>query len=149
MHKLTAAHRMLPAWGPCCSCSLLTSGFRHVIRSGLMIEGRSWRCTARARRGNETLSSRYILNFERVGYNSRPEGMGVLRVQSAFADLQNARALFAQVQIGSFRWTIIQVDFAEGCRYRVQIGRFLTTGSQWLCNVSIVHLACKLVCCSG
>jgi len=62
-----------------------------------------------------------------VGYNSRPEGMGLLRVQvGAFADLRNARALFAQVQRDYPDGRIIQIDLPEGRRYRVQIGRFLT-----------------------
>jgi rare lipoprotein A len=62
-----------------------------------------------------------------VGYNGRPEGMGVLRLQiGAFADLQNAQALFLQVQRDFADGRIIQVDLPEGRRYRVQIGRFLS-----------------------
>jgi rare lipoprotein A len=62
-----------------------------------------------------------------VDYNSRPEGMGVLRVQvGAFADLQNARALLAQVQRDFADGRIIQIDLQEGRRYRVQVGRFMT-----------------------
>jgi len=62
-----------------------------------------------------------------VGYTARPEGMGVLRVQvGAFVDLQNARALFAQVQRDFPDGRITQADLPEGRRYRVQIGRFLT-----------------------
>jgi rare lipoprotein A len=62
-----------------------------------------------------------------VGYTPRPEGMGVLRVQvGAFADLQNARALFEQVRTEYAGGRIAQVDLPEGRRYRVQVGQFMT-----------------------
>jgi rare lipoprotein A len=62
-----------------------------------------------------------------VGYTPRPEGMGVLRVQvGAFADLQNARALFEQVRAEYTGGRIAQVDLPEGRRYRVQVGQFVT-----------------------
>jgi rare lipoprotein A len=62
-----------------------------------------------------------------IGYNPRPEGMGVLRVQiGAFADLQNARELLTQVQKEFAGGRIMQVDLPEGRRYRVQIGQFMT-----------------------
>ena len=52
--------------------------------------------------------------------------MGVLRVQvGAFADLQNARALYEQVRGEAAGGRIVQVDLPEGRRYRVQVGQFL------------------------
>jgi rare lipoprotein A len=61
-----------------------------------------------------------------VGYSPRPEGMGVLRVQvGAFADLENARALFAQVRTEVAGGRIVRIDLAEGRRYRVQVGQFM------------------------
>jgi len=61
-----------------------------------------------------------------IDYVAQPEGMGPLRVQvGAFADLQNARALFAQIQRDFPDGRIIQADLPEGRRYRVQFGRFL------------------------
>jgi rare lipoprotein A len=61
-----------------------------------------------------------------VGYSPRPEGMGVLRVQvGAFADLQNARALFEQVRGEVAGGRIAQVELPEGRRYRVQVGQFM------------------------
>ena len=61
-----------------------------------------------------------------IGYSPRPEGMGVLRVQvGAFSDLENARALFAQVRSEVAGGRIMQVDLAEGRRYRVQVGQFM------------------------
>lgn len=130
MHKLTAAHRTLPP-GSVAVVHSLTSG-RHVtvrindrgpFARGRILDLSLAGAQALGMVGNGT--DRIELRV--VGYNSRTEGMGVLRVQvGAFADLQNARALFAQVQREFSDGRIIQVDFMEGRRYRVQIGRFLT-----------------------
>ena len=130
MHKLTAAHRTLPL-GSVAVVHSLTSG-RHVtvrindrgpFARGRILDLSLAGAQALGMVGNGTDQ----IELQVVGYNSRPEGMGVLRVQvGAFADIQNARALFAQVQREFPDGRIIQVDFAEGRRYRVQIGRFLT-----------------------
>lgn len=130
MHKLTAAHRTLPL-GSVAVVHSLTSG-RHVtvrindrgpFARGRILDLSLAGAQALGMVGNGTDQ----IELRVVGYNSRSEGMGVLRVQvGAFADLQNARALFAQVQREFTDGRIIQVDLAEGRRYRVQIGRFLT-----------------------
>lgn len=61
-----------------------------------------------------------------IDYSPRREGMGVLRVQiGAFSDLGNARAVFAQVRSEFQGGRIMQVDLAEGRRYRVQVGQFM------------------------
>jgi rare lipoprotein A len=130
MYKLTAAHRTLPL-GSIAVVHSLTSG-RHVT---VRINDRG--PFARGRILDLSLAGAQALGMESdgtdqielrvVGYDSRPEGMGLLRIQvGAFADLQNARALFAQVQRDFHDGRIIQVDLPEGRRYRVQIGRFLT-----------------------
>ena len=130
MYKLTAAHRTLPL-GSVAVVHSLTSG-RHVtvrindrgpFAKGRILDLSLAGAQALGMVGNGTDQ----VELRVVGYNSRPEGMGVLRVQvGAFADLQNARALFAQVQRDFAGGRIIQVDLPEGRRYRVQIGRFLT-----------------------
>src|SRR6478735_8570877 len=130
MHKLTAAHRTLPL-GSVAVVHSLTSG-RHVtvrindrgpFARGRILDLSLAGAQALGMVGNGTDQ----IELRVVGYNSRPEGMGVLRVQvGAFADLQNARALFGQVQREFPDGRIIQVDLPEGRRYRVQIGRFLT-----------------------
>ncbi|MBH0200872.1 MAG: septal ring lytic transglycosylase RlpA family protein [Nitrospira sp.] len=130
MYKLTAAHRTLPL-GSVAVVQSLTSG-RHVT---VRINDRG--PFARGRILDLSLAGAQALGMvgdgtdqvelRVVGYDSRPEGMGVLRVQAgAFADLQNARALLTQVQRDFADGRIIQVDLPEGHRYRVQIGRFLT-----------------------
>ncbi len=130
MYKLTAAHRTLPL-GSVAVVHSLGSGRHITVRindRGPFAKGRildlSWAgAQALGMIGNGTDQ----VELRVVGYNSRPEGMGVLRVQvGAFADLQNARTLFAQVQRNFSDGRIIQVDLPEGRRYRVQIGRFLT-----------------------
>ena len=130
MYKLTAAHRTLPL-GSVVVVHSLTSG-RHVtvrindrgpFAKGRILDLSLAGAQALGMVGNGTDQ----VELRVVGYNSRPEGMGVLRVQiGAFADLQNARALFGQVQREFPDGRIIQVDLPEGRRYRVQIGRFLT-----------------------
>lgn len=130
MYKLTAAHRTLPL-GSVAVVHSLTSG-RHVtvrindrgpFARGRILDLSLAGAQALGMVGNGTDQ----VELRVVGYNSRPEGMGVLRVQiGAFADLQNARALFGQVQREFHDGRIVQVDLPEGRRYRVQIGRFLT-----------------------
>ena len=130
MHKLTAAHRTLPL-GSVAVVHSLTSG-RHVtvrindrgpFARGRILDLSLAGAQALGMVGNGTDE----VELRVVEYHSRPEGMGVLRVQvGAFADLQNARARFAQVQRDFPDGRIIQVDLPEGRRYRVQIGRFLT-----------------------
>lgn len=130
MYKLTAAHRTLPL-GSVAVVHSLTSG-RHVtvrindrgpFAKGRVLDLSLAGAQALGMVGNGTDQ----VELRVVDYNSRPEVMGVLRVQvGAFADLQNARALLAQVQRDFADGRIIQVDLPEGRRYRVQIGRFLT-----------------------
>lgn len=130
MYNLTAAHRTLPL-GAIAVVHSLTSG-RHVtvrindrgpFARGRILDLSLAGAQALGMVGNGT----DLVELRVVGYNSRPEGMGALRVQvGAFTDLQNARALFAQVQRDFPDGRIIQVDLPEGRRYRVQIGRFLT-----------------------
>lgn len=130
MYKLTAAHRTLPL-GSVAEVYSLTSGHHVTVRindRGPFARGRILDLSLAGAQalgmvGNGT--DRVELRV--VDYNSRPEGMGVLRIQvGAFADLQNARALFAQIQRDFPDGRILQVDLPEGRRYRVQIGRFLT-----------------------
>ena len=130
MYKLTAAHRTLPL-GSVAVVHSLTSGRHVTVRindRGPFARGRvldlslaGVQALGLVGNGSDQVELRV------VGYNSRPEGMGVLRVQvGAFADLQNARALLAQVQRDFADGRIIQIDLQEGRRYRVQIGRFMT-----------------------
>lgn len=130
MYKLTAAHRTLPL-GSVAVVHSLTSGRQVTVRindRGPFVRGRVLDLSLAGAQalgmvGNGTDQ----VELRVVDYNSRPEGMGVLRVQvGAFADLQNARALLAQVQRDFADGRIIQIDLQEGRRYRVQIGRFMT-----------------------
>lgn len=130
MYKLTAAHRTLPL-GSVAVVHSLTSGRQTTVRindRGPFARGRVLDLSLAGAQalgmvGNGTDQ----VELRVVDYNSRPEGMGVLRVQvGAFADLQNARGLFAQVQRDFADGRILQIDLPEGRRYRVQIGRFLT-----------------------
>lgn len=130
MYKLTAAHRTLPL-GSVAVVHSLTSGRQATVRindQGPFARGRVLDLSLAGAQalgmvGNGTDQ----VELRVVDYHSRPEGMGVLRVQvGAFADLQNARALFVQVQRDFADGRIIPIDLPEGHRYRVQIGRFLT-----------------------
>ncbi len=130
MHKLTAAHRTLPL-GSLAVVHSLTSGRHITVRindrvpfaKGRILDLSLAGAQALGRVGNGTDQ----VELRVVGYNSRPEGMGELRVQvGSFADLQNARVLFAQIQRDFSDGRIVQVDLSEGRRYRVQIGRFAT-----------------------
>jgi len=130
MYKLTAAHRTLPL-GSVAVVHSLTSGRQVTVRindRGPFARGRVLDLSlAGAQALGMVSNGTDQVELRVVDYNSRPEGMGVLRVQvGAFADLQNARALFAQVQRDYADGRIIQIDLPEGRRYRVQIGRFLT-----------------------
>jgi rare lipoprotein A len=130
MYKLTAAHRTLPL-GSVAVVHSLISGRQVTVRindRGPFARGRVLDLSLAGAQalgmvGNGTDQ----VELRVVDYNPRPEGMGVLRVQvGAFADIQNARALFAQVQRDFADGRIIQIDLQEGRRYRVQIGRFST-----------------------
>lgn len=130
MYKLTAAHRTLPL-GSIAVVHSLTSDRHVTVRindRGPFAKGRILDLSlASAQALGMVGSGTDQVEIRVVGYNSRPEGMGVLRVQvGAFADLQNARALFAQVRRDFTDGRVIQVDLPEGRRYRVQFGRFLT-----------------------
>jgi rare lipoprotein A len=130
MYKLTAAHRTLPL-GSVAAVHSLTSG-RHVIvrinDRGPFAKGRILDLSlAGAQALGMTGNGTDQVELRVIGYDARPEGMGVLRVQvGSFADIQYARALFVQVQRDFSDGRIVQVDLPEGRRYRVQIGRFST-----------------------
>lgn len=130
MHKLTAAHRTLPL-GSVVIVHSLTSGRHVTVRindRGPFARGRILDLSlAGAQALGMVDNGTDEIELRVVDYNSRPEGMGVLRVQvGAFADLHNARALLTQVQRDFADGRIVQADLLEGRRYRVQIGRFLT-----------------------
>jgi rare lipoprotein A len=130
MHKLTAAHRTLPL-GSIAVVRSLTSGRRVTVRindRGPFARGRILDLSLA---GAQTIgmvgSGTDRVELQVVGYNARPEGMGVLRVQiGSFADLGNARAFLTQVRSEFAEGRIVEVDLSEGRRYRVQVGKFLT-----------------------
>lgn len=129
MYRLTAAHRTLPL-GSIAIVHSLTTG-RHVsVRindRGPFAKGRILDLSlAGAQALGMTGQGTDQVELRVIDYDARPEGMGVLRVQvGSFADVRNARMLFAQVRGDFPDGRIIQVDLPEGRRYRVQIGRFL------------------------
>ncbi|MDH4153272.1 MAG: septal ring lytic transglycosylase RlpA family protein [Nitrospira sp.] len=129
MYALTAAHRTLPL-GSVAVVHSLTSG-RHVrVRindRGPFAKGRILDLSlAGAHALGMTGNGTDRVELRVVGYDPRPEGMGVLRVQvGSFADIHNARALAARLQHDFTDGRIVQTDLPEGRRYRVQIGRFL------------------------
>ncbi|HSA62460.1 MAG TPA: septal ring lytic transglycosylase RlpA family protein [Nitrospiraceae bacterium] len=130
MHKLTAAHRTLPL-GSVAVVRSLTSGRHVTVRindRGPFARGRVLDLSlAGAQVLGMTGNGTDQIELRVVGYTPRPEGMGYLRIQvGAFADLQNARALFEQVRAEYPGGRIAQVDFPEGRRYRVQVGQFMT-----------------------
>jgi rare lipoprotein A len=143
MYKLTAAHRTLPL-GSVVVVHSLTSGRHITVRindRGPFARGRILDLSLAGAQalgmvGNGTDQ----VELRVVGYNSRPGGMGVLRVQvGAFADLQNARALLVQVRRDFPDGRIIPLDLPEGRRYRVQIGRFLTEPEAQMAAVRLDH----------
>lgn len=130
MHKLTAAHRTLPL-GSIAVVHSLTSGRHVTVRindRGPFARGRVLDLSlAGAQALGMTGNGTDQIEIRVVGYTPRPEGMGVLRIQiGAFADLQNARALFEQVRTEYAGGRIAQADLPEGRRYRVQVGQFMT-----------------------
>jgi len=130
MHQLTAAHRTLPL-GSVAVVRSLTSGRQVTVRindRGPFARGRVLDLSlAGAQAIGMTGHGTDEVELRVVGYSPRPQGMGVLRVQvGAFADPENARALFAQVRDEFVGGRIVHVDLPEGRRYRVQIGQFLT-----------------------
>ncbi|MGQ0666613.1 MAG: septal ring lytic transglycosylase RlpA family protein [Nitrospiraceae bacterium] len=129
MHGLTAAHRTLPL-GSIAVVHSLTSGRRVTVRindRGPFARGRVLDLSlAGAQALGMTGSGTDRVELRVVGYTPRPGGMGVLRVQiGAFAELQNAKALFEQVRRDVGGGRITQVDLPEGRRYRVQVGQFI------------------------
>jgi len=130
MHGLTAAHRTLPL-GSIAIVHSLTSGRHVTVRindRGPFAKGRVLDLSlAGAQALDMTGNGTDHVELRVVGYSPRPEGIGVLRIQvGAFADLQNARALFEQTRIEFPGGRITQVDLPDGRRYRVQIGHFRT-----------------------
>jgi rare lipoprotein A len=130
MYKLTAAHRTLPL-GSVAVVHSFTSGRQVTVRindRGPFAKGRILDLSLAGAEALEMVGNGTDqIELRVIGYVARPEGMGVLRVQvGAFADLQNARALLAQIRRDFSDGRITQVDLPEGRRYRVQIGRFLT-----------------------
>ena len=129
MHHLTAAHRTLPL-GSVAVVRSLTSGRQVTVRindRGPFARGRILDLSlAGAQAIGMTGNGTDQIELKVVGYSPRPEGMGVLRVQvGAFSDLENARALFAQVRSEVEGGRIMRVDLPEGRRYRVQVGQFM------------------------
>ncbi len=129
MYALTAAHRTLPL-GSVAVVHSLTSGHHVRVRindRGPFAKGRILDLSlAGAHALGMTGNGTDLVELRVVGYDPRPEGMGVLRVQvGSFADIHNARALVARLQHDFADGRIIQTDLPEGRRYRVQIGRFL------------------------
>lgn len=130
MHKLTAAHRTLPL-GSIAVVRSLTSGRHVTVRindRGPFARGRILDLSlAGAHALGMTGNGTDQIELRVVGYTPRPEGMGALRLQvGAFADLQNARALYDQIRVEYPGGRVTQVDLSEGRRYRVQVGQFLT-----------------------
>jgi rare lipoprotein A len=130
MHKLTAAHRTLPL-GSIAVVRSFTSG-RHVT---VRINDRG--PFARGRILDLSLAGAQALGMigqgtdrielQVVGYTARPEGMGFLRLQvGAFADLQNARAVYDRVRAEYPGGRVLVMDLPEGRRYRVQVGQYST-----------------------
>lgn len=130
MHKLTAAHRTLPLGSIAVVRSVSTG--RHVtVRindRGPFAKGRVLDLSlAGAEAIGMTGTGTDQIELQVVGYQARPEGMGVLRVQvGAFADSLNARGLFEQVGGQYPGGRVVPVDLPEGRRYRVQVGQFMT-----------------------
>jgi rare lipoprotein A len=130
MHKLTAAHRTLPLGSIAVVRSVSTG--RHVtvrindrgpFARGRVLDLSLAGAEAIGMIGNGTDQ----IELQVVGYQARPEGMGVLRVQvGAFSDPLNARGLFEQVGAQYPGGRVVQVNLVEGRRYRVQVGQFLT-----------------------
>lgn len=130
MHKLTAAHRTLPL-GSIAVVRSISTGRKVTVRindRGPFARGRVLDLSLAGAEaigmiGNGTDQ----IELQVVGYQARPEGMGVLRVQiGAFADPLNARGLFEQVGAQYPGGRVVQVDLPEGRRYRVQVGQFST-----------------------
>jgi rare lipoprotein A len=129
MHQLTAAHRTLPL-GSVAVVRSLTSSREVTVRindRGPFVGGRILDLSlAGAQAIGMTGNGTDHIELKVISYSPRREGMGVLRVQvGAFSDLENARALFAQVRSEFQGGRIMQVDLAEGRRYRVHVGQFL------------------------
>lgn len=130
MHKLTAAHRTLPL-GSVALVRSLTSGRQVMVRvndRGPFAKGRILDLSlAGAEALHMVANGTDRVELRVIDYVAQPEGMGPLRVQAgAFADYENARALLARIQGDFPDGRIIHVDLAEGRRYRVRFGRFLT-----------------------
>lgn len=130
MHKLTAAHRTLPL-GSIAVVRSVSTGRKVTVRindRGPFAKGRVLDLSLAGAEaigmiGNGTDQ----IELQVVGYQARPEGMGVLRVQvGAFADPSNARGLFEQVGAQYPGGRVVLVDLPEGRRYRVQVGQFST-----------------------
>lgn len=130
MHKLTAAHRTLPL-GSIAVVRSVSTGRQVTVRindRGPFAKGRVLDLSlAGAEAIGMTGNGTDQIELQVVGYQARPEGMGVLRVQvGAFADPLNARGLFEQVGTQYPGGRVVQVELVEGRRYRVQVGQFLT-----------------------
>jgi rare lipoprotein A len=130
MYQLTAAHRTLPL-GSIAVVRSFTSGRYVTVRindRGPFARGRILDLSlAGARALGMTGSGTDRIELRVVGYTPRPEGMGFLRLQlGAFADLQNAKALYERVRIDYPGGRVLPADLPEGRRYRVQVGQYST-----------------------
>ncbi len=128
MHKLTAAHRTLPL-GSVAVVRSLSTGQQVTVRindRGPFARGRILDLSyAGARALGMTGSGTDEVELRVIGYEGRPGGMGVLRVQvGSFADPANARALIDRLKGRYPDSRIVMVELPEGKRYRVQVGQF-------------------------
>lgn len=129
MHKFTAAHRTLPLGSVAVVRSLSTQkqvtvriNDRGPFAKGRVLDLSLAGAQAIGMVGNGTDQ----VELRVVGYQGRPEGMGVLRVQvGAFGDPQNARGLYDRLGHVYPGGRIVTVELPEGRRYRVQVGRFM------------------------
>lgn len=130
MHRLTAAHRTLPL-GSIAVVRSTTSGRQVTVRindRGPFARGRILDLSlAGAQALAMTANGTDHIELRVVGYEPRLGGMGFLRVQvGAFADPQNARAMVDRIRADYPGARILPIETAEGRRYRVQIGQFVS-----------------------
>ncbi len=130
MHQLTAAHRTLPL-GSVAVVRSMRTGRSVTVRindRGPFARGRILDLSfAGAKALGMTGNGTDEIELRVVNYVPRPDGMGFLRLQvGSFSDPQNARMLLDRVKGAYAGGRIVQVELAEGRRFRVQVGQFLT-----------------------
>jgi rare lipoprotein A len=130
MHQLTAAHRTLPL-GSVAVVRSMSTGRKVTVRindRGPFARGRILDLSlAGAKALGMTGNGTDDIELRVVNYIPRPEGMGWLRLQvGSFSDPQNARVLLDRIRGEYAGGRVMQVELAEGRRFRVQVGQFLT-----------------------